>query len=371
MTDQISSQRRHGPIAGVDVAWPGPLIVVGPSRSGTALVRAIVNRHPEIAIAGETHYFDDLRVRLGARAQQPLDDESRRACEDYFLQLSHRPYGHGGTVAGARLDRALLRQRASELGGTGDAYFAAYCQVSGDREAPRIWGEKTPRHIFRVDEIIAAFPTAKVICMVRDPRSVALSYRDWRNQGGFDLDEDPDHARLLDEESERTRSSYDLLVLCLLWRAQAQAGLRALTTHGAQQIRLQRYEDLVTDPQPQIDAICEFLGVESDRALADVPMLNSSFSRFDTSAGVSQEGLDRWRQRLSDEEVAVVQSACGTLMRRLGYQTAEVHVPRRRVARHWLRLPRTATRAFAANRSRMGRAVPYLARRMRLLLRPS
>ena len=39
-----------------------PLFVVGPSRSGTSLMRALLNGHADIALAGETHYFDDLRV---------------------------------------------------------------------------------------------------------------------------------------------------------------------------------------------------------------------------------------------------------------------------------------------------------------------
>ena len=41
-----------------------PVFVAGPSRSGTALVRSLLNGHPDVHIASETHFFDDLRRRV-------------------------------------------------------------------------------------------------------------------------------------------------------------------------------------------------------------------------------------------------------------------------------------------------------------------
>ena len=59
-------------------------------------MQATLGQHPELAILGETHYFDDLRVRFHKKVDQPLTPEDERTCEDYFLALSHRPYGHSG-----------------------------------------------------------------------------------------------------------------------------------------------------------------------------------------------------------------------------------------------------------------------------------
>ena len=348
------------------LAIPGPLFVVGLSRSGTALVRAILNRNDQIALVGETHYFDDVRIRLGG-GTRPLDATGRLECEDYFLRLSHRPYGHGGTVAGARLDRAALRVRAAVLGGTADAHLRAFCELRAEEDGAAVWGEKTPRHVFRIDDIVGAFPTANVVCMVRDPRSVTLSYRDWRNQGGFDVDRDPDHVAILEHETERARRSYNLLIVSMLWRAQAQAALQAVVAHGPERIRLQRYEDLVAEPELEIEALCRFVGVAHDPEMAHVPMLNSSFSAFDAGTGVSREAVDRWRHGLSDEEVAVVQSVCATPMRRLGYELAPVRAGAGRLARHWAGLPAAGWQAVRANRDRMGAVVPYVSRRLRLL----
>ena len=59
-----------------DVRWPGPVFVVGPSRSGTTMMQTVLSSHPRVALASETHYFDDLRPRIGGgplAAMAPAD----------------------------------------------------------------------------------------------------------------------------------------------------------------------------------------------------------------------------------------------------------------------------------------------------------
>ena len=103
----------------------GEIFVVGASRSGTNLVRALLNAHSMLWVSGETHYFDDLRPRLTGSGASPLTGEDRERCERYFLALSHRAFGQAGDADESRLDRDELRALAQELGGTGDAYFEA------------------------------------------------------------------------------------------------------------------------------------------------------------------------------------------------------------------------------------------------------
>jgi LPS sulfotransferase NodH len=70
-----------------------PIFVVGASRSGTNLLRALLNANGEVSISPETHYFDDLRPRLSSGGTAPLEPDDRERCENYFLALSHRAYG--------------------------------------------------------------------------------------------------------------------------------------------------------------------------------------------------------------------------------------------------------------------------------------
>jgi hypothetical protein len=345
------------------------IFVVGPSRSGTSMMRAILNGHSSVALAGETHYFDDLRVKLGDAARRPLDPDQRERCEDYFLRLSHRPYGHGGDPAQATIDRAELRARAAALGGTGDAHFEAYCRMVAERDGASIWGDKTPRHIFRIGEILGAYPAAKVVAMVRDPRSVVLSYRDWKNQGGFDFERDPEHLETVRRDNERARRSYNPLVLSLLWRSQLQAAVSAADRFGPGRVRIVRYEDVVGDFERTIGGLAGWLGLPYEASMADVPMLNSSFNRFEPTAGVSSQSLERWRTALDRDEIGLIQSACGRLAARHGYEPEPVRARATVLAAQWATLPVSAARAVLVNRDRTGRVVPYVARRVQMAIR--
>ena len=157
----------------------GEIFVVGASRSGTNLMRALLNAHSTLWISAETHYFDDLRPRLPRNGTEPLAGEDRERCERYFLSLSHRAFGQAGDPEESRFERDELRTLAAELGGSGDAYFEALCRLRAQRHGRERWGEKTPRHVYRIDDLLSAYPDAKVVCLVRDPRAVVASYKDW------------------------------------------------------------------------------------------------------------------------------------------------------------------------------------------------
>jgi hypothetical protein len=351
--------------------WKGrfndaPVFVVGASRSGTALIRSALNRHPSVHIAGETHYFDDLRVRLRESLGGPLSDSERREAEDYFLALSHRPYGHKGDPESSRIPRARLREAAASLGGDSDAVFEGYCKCLAEAEGPQktIWGEKTPRHVFRIDDMLARFPRARVICMVRDARAVVASYRDWRNQGGFDFAKDPGHRQALEEEHLRTRQSYDPLIMSMIWKGTGNAAARAHVAHP-ERVYVQKYEDLVAAPERSLRTVAEWLGIEFHAAMLDVPMHNSTFSSYSEHHGISREAAQRWREKLSATEIGLIQFVCRAPMLGLGYGLDPVATPWPELARRTALLPLSVLRAARANRGRIANLPAYAWRRFR------
>jgi hypothetical protein len=345
----------------------GPIFLTGASRSGTALVRSVLNNAPNVHLAGETHYFDDLRARLGERAERELVGADRRVCEDYFLALAHRPYGHGGIPDESPLERERLRELARQIGGSGDDYFEAYCRLeAGSR--PR-WGEKTPRHIFRLGELLSRYPDARAICMVRDARAVVASYRDWKNQGGFDFDQDPGHRETLDVERERSQKSYHIAIASMMWRSTVGAAIAAKRQFGAERVWIQRYEDLVLSPEDAARPMIKWLRLEWDPKLLDVPMHNSSVSNFSASGGVSKDPLDRWRSRLSASEIGVIDRFVGQTLTNVGYERGTDAVPVMALAWACATLPAAVIRAAKVNSDRIPNLPAYLWRRLRSMAR--
>lgn len=356
----------------------GPVFIVGTSRSGTTMIRGCLNEHPDLYVANETHFFDDLRPRLRGRENIALTPADSAACEDYFLSLAHGVYG----VAEARrwkrdverpdalLTRDELRSTAAGLGAGTDPYFEAFCRLQATKRARSRWGEKTPRHVFRIREILDRYPDGQVICMVRDPRAVAASYRK------FDKAPRPGHGwflwkeRLSAGEEVRIRRSYHALIVSILWRAAAKAALEASKEFGAERVCVQRFEEVAVEPARVVRRLCDWLGLDyRDEMVSTTRATNSSFAGTGQAAAVSAEPVNRWRESLSLGDLGVIQATCGSLMREFGYEPQPVGPQFAAITWAWLSLPFAALRAYAANRYRIAGASTYVGRRLNLAFR--
>ena len=346
--------------------WKDPVFIVGASRSGTAMLQSILNRNPDVRLAGETHYFDDLRPRVAGRPIALMNEAERNVCADYFRALTDRPYGKKGDPERGWLSRAELLDGA----GDADGVFEAYCKSLAARGNATVWGEKTPRHVFRIAEILAVYPDAKVICMVRDPRAVVASYRDWKNQGGLRRAEgDADYQAAIRADEERARNSYHIVLATMMWRGAANAGFEAQTRFTPERARLVRYEDVTDDPEATLRSVSDWLGIGFDPAMLEIPLHNSSTIRFTEQAGVSSAPRDRWSEVLSDREISVVQKVAGATLRDAGYKPVEVKSGPLDLPRAYADLPIAAVRAAMANRSRYDSLPGYVMRRLKAVMR--
>ena len=340
----------------------GPIFIVGASRSGTELARSVLNRHPRIHIAVETHWFDDMRPRLADPGAASTGAE-RDAVLDYLSSLDGHGYGLRSTD-GAVEERAELDRAWGRAGPTADDAFTALCALQAERVGKAIWGEKTPRHLFRADDILAVFPDAKILVCVRDPRGVVASYRDWRNRW-FDRETLPPERRAaVEAEERRAERSFGLTLATLLWRSAATAGLRLRARRGERHVRLLRFEELLAQPERTCRGLAEWLGVGFDPAMLDVAVGNSSYLSAGSVTGFDAGAAGRWRGRLTDEEQRYVAWLARRAMVELGYPPPDGPVDPVFAARRAAAFPVEALRALAANRTRIGDLPRFLLARV-------
>ena len=104
--------------------------------------------------------------------------------------------------------------------------------------------------------------------------------------------------------------------------------------------------------------LCDWLGLEYEPALLEIPVVNSSYAT--TGAGVSSEPVERWRERLSPAEVGSCSRSASRCSPQLGYTPDDVTVSPVRLAWAWATVPFAAARAAVVNRQRLGKATQYL-----------
>jgi LPS sulfotransferase NodH len=275
-----------------------PLIVLGVSRSGTTLLRIVLDRSPGLAIPDES-FFVPLLARRHAKMTERdafLDDVARvPTVRDWGLTPAD--------VA------PLLRPNMS----TGEAIAAIFEAYAAKAGKPR-WGDKTPMYMRHLDLLERLFPEAQYVHLVRDGRDAALSFLEMP-EGTF--------TRTWAHPTTPAR-------FACLWRKEI-AGARALGRDvGSSRYLEVRYEALVADPTASIAAICAWAELPFDAAMLEYP------GEVDVSAKPHQQrllvpptkGVRSWREEMSTADIRAFEEIAGDLLAELGYEVANAAPPR-------------------------------------------
>ncbi len=285
---------------------PAPF-VVGLTRSGTTLLRMMLDAHRELAIPPETHFVPD--VIKAVRAESGTD-----AVLAAFTD--NRTWNDFGIPA------EEMRERIEASGG-GDAadvvraFFTAYAERQGK---PR-WGDKTPAYMLSIQRIGRTLPESRFIHLIRDGRDVALS------QTARALNEQPPPAEQGARWVKRIRKARD----------------QAATLKGPRYVEA-RYEDLVRDPEATLRRICEFVELDWDEGMlsyheraAERLTEMAGELRQDGSHATQEAGyridnhapttkppdpskLDKWRTQMPAEDLAAYEGAAGEMLAELRYE---------------------------------------------------
>lgn len=270
--------------------WRGPVFVVGFPRSGTTLLQQILNGHPDIAIAPETHFIGRYWGHRHRRG--PLADDA--AWETLLREIADEP---GFRESGVGAEQVLAAGRTVDRGWPGA--LQAAMRAFAEAQSATIFGEKTPLHQLHMPRLQDWFPEARFIQIVRDPRAAVNSWRHvpW-SRGSV--------VREAMEWNRRDRA------------AQADAAV-------IREILTLRYEDLVRTPEPSVRTLCSFLGVEpTPTMLSGREPVGVSTRREPWKQGVTEpvnpDRVEAWRSELGRLRMLAVETITQAGLRRYGYE---------------------------------------------------
>lgn len=288
-----------------------PIFICGHPKSGTSLLRAALDGHPELVVyPEETMFFRRFLPAIqGKNLPQQMELADQLLIHIFTWNLASPPPSQTGfldrdysDVSFEAVSKALRNRIQTRYRRPGDllsAAILAYGDVTGAIN-PQVkgWVEKTPYDEAYADQIFAWWPQARCIHVVRDPRDNYISYR-------------------------KKHPDWSPRVFARSWEDSTRWGLQNQDKYGAERYWVVRYEDFVSQPEQGVANLCNFLGILESETLR-VPTRNgrawqgnSMFSnRFDA---ISAEAVGRWQDRLSPTEVAMIEVIDGALMKSLGY----------------------------------------------------
>jgi hypothetical protein len=272
-----------------------PVFIVGCPRSGTTLLRMMLDSHPDLAIPPESHFIPKVWA-LRRRYEQDGAAKVERLVSDIMRTNRFKEWGLPDEEVWVRL-RSLTKPRIADVIG---AFFVAYAE----REGKRRWGDKTPGYSIEMVAIANLFPTARFVHLIRDGRDVATSIRqNFQNVGDIDA--------------------------ALVWAMRVRKGRAQGRTLGSDRYLEVRYEDLVKDPQDVLTSICDFVALEycpemldySRRVREAVP--EGEQERIHTRLlKPPTKGLRDWRHEMSSAELALFEALAGRELQQFGYERA-------------------------------------------------
>lgn len=259
------------------------VVMGGSPRSGTTLLRRIVDRHPAMSCGPEMGLFVPTRWQF-----------------DPLAAMSGLPAA----------DLREMFEASPSQGAFIDAFAGRYLEL---REKPR-WAEKTPLNVRHFGWILQRFPEARLVHLIRDGRDVICSAA-----------KHPDRYWVDGRWVWRPRA-HRLQDLARAWVADTGSGMRF---RGDARYHEVRYEDLVTQPETTLRQLCDFLGEPFDARLLETEDERPAMPTESLATGgvpapsdrgpVFTHSIGRWRQDLPPAELPAILRICGDRLAELGY----------------------------------------------------
>lgn len=283
-------------------------IIIGSPRSGTTLLRIMLDSHPNIAIPPETGF-----LILG----EDLNSSGNQDFEIFFEAVTSYPK-ECPNWPDFGISKDEFRKRLSEIVPFSviDG-FRLFYKMYVEKFDKKIWGDKTPMYCRHIKYLNDFLPEARFVHIIRDGRDASVSLRrQWFSPG----------------EDMRIQAKY--------WKD--NVSIARSQGKDCRHYMEVFYEDLVHNPESILRSICSFIGIEFSESMLKFyerapERLSEHGARYGTDENVIVSQEDRlrqqasvkfpadsskigiWKKDLSKEEQDVFHEVAGDLLSDLGY----------------------------------------------------
>jgi hypothetical protein len=270
----------------------GPIFIGGPDRCGKTTMRAFLASHPNIAIPAVgsnmwTYFY-------GQYGDLAIEQNFERCLED-MLHYKH--------VAFLQPDSERIRHEFHQEERTYARLFSLFLIHFAEREGKPRWGVQTGLIERYADQILAAYPGAQIIHLIRDPR-------------------DRYEASLARWPKGRLRAGGAVA----RWEYSVGLAKRNQKRYPERYLVV-RYETMVAKPEQTLHQLCEFLDetyTTDMLTMSDAPEFREKISQGidldPDQTPVTTDYIGRYRQGVPREDIAFIQAYAGKDMKAYDYR---------------------------------------------------
>jgi hypothetical protein len=281
-----------------------PFFIVGSGRSGTTLLRRMLQAHPDVHIPPETAVLGRVIKLYRQSRGRPWEDIVHLVLGTFEF---HADFGAFEMELGP-LARELVQipRRERSLARILDGFYRYHARTQG--RAPRTWGDKSPINTLFLERIHRVFPDMATIHILRDGGDVVQSFV---STGVIPS---------IDDAADR-------------WVTAVRCAQHYGRRYPERYLEV-RYETLVAEPEATIRRVCAHLGLSfvpemlaSEKlaaTLGDVPRLAHHEA---VGRPVSADAVGKGRRTLGESDRARIGPTMDPLLRELGYPALGASAP--------------------------------------------
>jgi hypothetical protein len=270
--------------------FPGPVFIVGLPRSGTKLLRDLLNENPAIGIpVAETHVIPTLVKRFGDPPRLADDASLRR----FHVELTQTAFCWHMKRFGVVMPFEHLEKTADRSSWTGIFEAILRYFAPARREDGFLWGDKSPSYLTKMDVLKRIFPAARFLHILRDPRDCSLSAKKAWGKSVYRAAE--------------------------AWRDGVKTSRRMGASLGADYKEIY-FEALLDDPSKALAEVCTFLERDFVPAMTELKRAGENLGDAKGQARILRENRGKYEGHLPAKQVKRIEEIVFPALEGLPYK---------------------------------------------------
>ncbi len=271
--------------------FTGPLFIVGNPRSGTKLLKNLLNQNPRISLCYvETHFIPHFVHKYG----DPVFLNTKEKLDAFYSEFNNLPFQAWNQDMGNKLLSRADMDPIKYMTSWGDIceYIIRFYSDEHDRETT-IWGDKTPSYMIEMPLLKRLYPASKFIHIIRDPRDVALSAKKaW---------------------------GHNLYRVATKWHDNLKLARQQAQTLGGDYIEV-FYEDVITDSETTLQKLCDFLDVTFTPGMLSMLKPFEKLGDAQGTTTILQSNSEKYKNALTSPVQQRIEEIVYPVAKDLGYK---------------------------------------------------
>lgn len=268
----------------------GPLFIVGMNRSGTKLLRDLLNQNPRISIPTVESYFIPYLI---SQFDDPPQLDRDREFQRFYKALTQTTFWSNMHSRGLTLDKEYLEQQIADRTSWSEIFAAIFkFYIPPEKNQDVIWGDKTPQYLPRIKLLKKIYPQAKFVHIIRHPGDYCISVK-----------------KAWGKSIYRSASS---------WRSEIELARKTGKEFDNDYLEV-LYEDLVKQPREVLTNICSFVGCDFTPEMLHLNTPSENLGDTTGQVKIVTTNTNKYLRQLSPKAAKRIEEIVYPIAKDLGY----------------------------------------------------